>query len=116
MIDSHSFSVPDQVAESKPEVQMKDAIIHDNHLHGTVTGHPKLGTTEVKTSRIINQDKEGEIHRIETQNTIYLIHENDWSDNVSEEEEAPAGEVVPVEEAPVMEAPVEVKAKQAGNR
>jgi hypothetical protein len=106
LLISQAFTVLDQASESKQEVRMKDAIIRGNHLHGTTIEHPKLGTTEIKTSSIINQDKEGEIHRIDTKNTIYLIHENDWADDLPEEEEAP------VEEAPVEETPVEVKAKQ----
>ena len=101
LLISHAFTVTDQELGSKPEVRMKDAIIHGNHLHGTTIDHPKFGTDEIKTSSIINQDKEGEIHRIETKNTIYLINENDWTDDLPEEEEAP-----------VEETPVEVKAKQ----
>jgi len=101
LLVSQAFTVTDQELGSKPEVRMKDAIIHGNHLHGTTIDHPKFGTDEIKTSSIINQDKEGEIHRIETKNTIYLINENDWTDDLPEEEEAP-----------VEETPVEVKAKQ----
>jgi hypothetical protein len=106
LLISQAFTVSDQVSESKPEVRMKDAIIHGNHLHGTTIEHPKLGTAEIKTSSIINQDKEGEIHRIETMNTIYLIHENDWTVDLPEEEETP------VEKTPVEETPVEVKEKK----
>ena len=106
LLISQTFTVSDQESKSKPEVRMRDAIIHGNHLHGTAIDHPKLGTTEIKTSSILDQDKEGEVHRIETENTIYLIHKNDWTDDVFEEE-------TPVVEASVKEIPtVEVKAEQ----
>lgn len=75
----------------KVEVWMKDAFIDEGSLRGTVIDHPTLGTAaNITTSSIISEDKDGEIHRIETQNTIYLIHEDSWVEKIipnSEEQE-----------------------------
>ena len=97
----------------KLEVWMKDAVIDDGRLRGMVIDHPALGTADnVITSSIISKDKDGEIHRIETQNTIYLIHEDSWVEKTTSTSEEQAVVEEPITSIEQMKKDIEEKKEE----
>ena len=103
---------PEPEETKKPEVWMKGAVIDEGCLRGMVIDHPALGTADnVTTSSIISHDEEGEIHRIETQNTIYLIHEDSWVEKVTSTSEEQA-EPEPITSIEQMRQEVEEKKEE----
>ena len=91
---------PEPEETKKPEVWMKGAVIDEGCLRGMVIDHPVLGTADNVTTSSIISHKEGEIHRIETQNTIYLIHEDNWVEKVTStsEEQAEPESITSIEQ------------------
>ena len=59
----------------KDEVWMKNARIEDSRIKGDMIDHPTFGNMNRRTSRIIQRTKHGNVHRIETNNTTYLIYD-----------------------------------------
>lgn len=65
--------------KSKPEVVIRDAHIEDGILKGYAYDHPKLGETNIKSSKIITVNfDERATGRIETKNTIYVVGPTGW--------------------------------------
>lgn len=79
-IKDRKTSIP---LQDKPVIKMTDAGVFDGRLSGHVSDHPKLGTQNIVTSRIIEMtfDKEG-VCTIETRNSAYLVETDDWSSGV----------------------------------
>jgi len=68
-----------ELAQPKPEVIIRDAIIKDGDLHGFAYDHPKLGEGPVRSSDIIgvNYDERATA-RVETHNTVYVVGPTGW--------------------------------------
>jgi len=93
---SDDTSTADKVSNSdssKVEVWMKKASIKEEKLHGIVIDHPKLGTTQITTSKIKSQELQENVHRIETKNTIYMIHEDDLHSSLEQKKTIAAKEL-----------------------
>jgi hypothetical protein len=69
-----------QPFEAKPEVIIQDAKIIDESVNGFVYGHPKLGDTQVKSSKIIKITYDNRATaKVETNNTIYVVGPTGWN-------------------------------------
>ena len=69
-----------QPFEAKPEVIIQDAKIIDETVNGFVYGHPKLGDTQVKSSKIIKITYDNRATaKVETNNTIYVVGPTGWN-------------------------------------
>jgi hypothetical protein len=68
-----------ELAQPKPEVIIRDAVIKDGDLHGFAYDHPKLGEGPVRSSDIIgvNYDERATA-RVETHNTVYVVGPTGW--------------------------------------
>jgi len=66
----------------KNEVWMKNARIEDSRIKGDMIDHPTFGNMNRRTSPIIKRTKHGNMHRFETNNTTYLIKDEDLRDEV----------------------------------
>ena len=68
------------IEEAKPEVVIRDAEIDDGILRGYAYDHPKLGETNIRSSKIITVNfDERATGRVETKNTIYVVGPTGWS-------------------------------------
>ena len=67
----------------KNEVWMRNARIEASRIIGDMIDHPTFGNMNRRTSTIIKRTKHGNMHRFETNNTIYLIKDEDLADEVN---------------------------------
>ena len=67
----------------KKEVWMRNARIQDSRIIGDMIDHPTFGNMNRRTSTIIKRTKHGNMHRFETNNTTYLIKDEDLADEVN---------------------------------
>ena len=67
----------------KKEVWMRNARIQDSRIIGDMIDHPTFGNMNRRTSTIIKRTKHGNTHRFETNNTTYLIKDEDLADEVN---------------------------------
>ena len=68
-----------QPFEAKPQVIMMNASIVDGTLRGFGYGHPKLGDSQIKSSKIRNITYDDRATaRVETKNTIYTVGPTGW--------------------------------------
>ena len=75
--DRVDFEITD---DYKTEVWMQNVRIDDNRLKGLALEHPKHGTANVTTSPIVERNRQGDVNRFETYNTIYLVNDRDLQD------------------------------------
>ena len=66
----------------KDEVWMKNARIEDSRIKGDMIDHPMFGNMNRRTSPIIQRTKHGNMHRFETNNTTYLIYDEDLQEEM----------------------------------
>ena len=64
-------------AGSKEEVWMKEAEFDGQRLNGLIPDHRNNFTKKVTTSKIVAQDKVGNLTRFETGLTTYLVYDRD---------------------------------------
>ena len=64
----------------KNEVWMRNARIENSRIIGDMIDHPTFGDMNRRTSTIIKRTKHGNMHRFETNNTTYLIKDEDLAD------------------------------------
>ena len=67
----------------KNEVWMRNARIEASRIIGDMIDHPTFGNMNRRTSMIIKRTKHGNMHRFETNNTTYLIKDEDLADEVN---------------------------------
>ena len=67
----------------KNEVWMRNARIEASRIIGDMIDHPTFGNMNRRTSTIIKRTKHGNMHRFETNNTTYLIKDEDLADEVN---------------------------------
>ena len=67
----------------KNEVWMRNARIEESRIIGDMIDHPTFGNMNRRTSTIIKRTKHGNMHRFETNNTTYLIKDEDLADEVN---------------------------------
>ena len=67
----------------KNEVWMRNARIEASRIIGDMIDHPTFGNMNRRTSTIIKRTKHGNVNRFETNNTTYLIKEEDLADEVN---------------------------------
>ena len=67
----------------KNEVWMRNARIEASRIIGDMIDHPTFGNMNRRTSMIIKRTKHGNTHRFETNNTTYLIKDEDLADEVN---------------------------------
>ena len=67
----------------KNEVWMRNARIEASRIIGDMIDHPTFGNMNRRTSTIVKRTKHGNMHRFETNNTIYLIKDEDLADEVN---------------------------------
>ena len=67
----------------KNEVWMRNARIENSRIIGDMIDDPTFGNMNRRTSTIIKRTKHGNMHRFETNNTIYLIKDEDLADEVN---------------------------------
>ena len=67
----------------KNEVWMRNARIEESRIIGDMIDHPTFGNMNRRTSTIIKRTKHGNTHRFETNNTTYLIKDEDLADEVN---------------------------------
>ena len=70
----------------KDEVWMQNARIEDSRIKGDMIDHPTFGNMNRRTSRIIQRARHGNVHRIETSNTTYLIYDEDFEEEMKDNE------------------------------
>ena len=70
----------------KDEVWMQNARIEDSRMKGDMIDHPRFGNMNRRTSRIIQRARHGNVHRIETNNTTYLIYDEDLQEEMKDNE------------------------------
>ena len=70
----------------KDEVWMKNARIEDSRIKGDMIDHPTFGNMNRRTSRIIQRARHGNVHRIETNNTTYLLYDEDLQEEINDNE------------------------------
>ena len=70
----------------KDEVWMQNARIEDSRIKGDMIDHPRFGNMNRRTSRIIQRARHGNVHRIETNNTTYLIYDEDLQEEMKDNE------------------------------
>ncbi len=63
-------------------VFIRNARIEDSRIKGDMIDHPSFGNMNRRTSRVINRTRHGNLHRFETDNTIYNINNEDLEDEV----------------------------------
>jgi len=71
---------------NKNEVWMQNARIQDSRIIGDMIDHPTFGNMNRRTSTIVKRTKHGNMHRFETNNTTYLIYNQDLADEVNIDE------------------------------
>ena len=62
---------------------MRNARIEESRIIGDMIDHPTFGNMNRRTSMIIKRTKHGNTHRFETNNTTYLIKDEDLADEVN---------------------------------
>ena len=67
----------------KNEVWMQNARIENSRIIGDMIDHPTFGNMNRRTSTIARRTKHGNMHRFETNNTIYLIKDEDLAGEVN---------------------------------
>ena len=67
----------------KNEVWMRNARIEDSRIIGDMINHPTFGNMNRRTSTIVTRSKHGNLHRFDTNNTIYLIKDEELADDVN---------------------------------
>ena len=67
----------------KNEVWMRNARIDASRIIGDMIDHPTFGNMNRRTSTIIKRTTHGNMHRFETNNTTYLIKDEDLSDEMN---------------------------------
>ena len=72
-------------AGDKDEVWMKEAEFDGQRLNGLIPDHRNNFTKKVTTSKIVAQNKVGNLTRFETGHTTYLVHDHDLEEKSSEE-------------------------------
>ena len=70
----------------KDEVWMKNARIEDSRIKGDMIDHPTFGNMNRRTSRIIQRARHGNVHRIETNSTTYLIYDEHLQEEIKDDE------------------------------
>jgi hypothetical protein len=70
----------------KDEVWMQNARIEDSRIKGDMIDHPTFGNMNRRTSRIIQRTRHGNVHRIETNKTTYLIYDEDLEEEMKDNE------------------------------
>ena len=61
---------------------IRNARIEDSRIKGDMIDHPSFGNMNRRTSRILKRTRHGNLHRFETDNTIYNINNEDLEDEV----------------------------------
>ena len=72
-------------ASSKEEVWMREAEFGDQRLNGLIPDHRNNFTKKVTTSKIVAQQKVGNLTHFETGDTTYLVYDHDMKEKSSEE-------------------------------
>ena len=72
-------------ASSKEEVWMREAEFGDQRLNGLIPDHRNNFTKKVTTSKIVAQQKVGNLTHFETGDTTYLVYDHDLKEKSSEE-------------------------------
>ncbi|MEC8709549.1 MAG: hypothetical protein VXX77_03895 [Candidatus Thermoplasmatota archaeon] len=72
-------------AGSKEEVWMKEAEFDGQRLNGLIPDHRNNFSKKVTTSKIVGQQKVGNLTRFETGHTTYLVYDHDLEETSSEE-------------------------------
>ena len=72
-------------AGNKDEVWMKEAEFDGQRLNGLIPDHRNNFTKKITTSKIVAQNKVGNLTRFETGHTTYLVYDHDLEEKSSEE-------------------------------